>query len=40
MVLVFSDTLPAKGCKKEDALCQNRTSDLIIACNTSDTLYH
>ena len=27
---------------KKDALCQNRTSDLIIAyrSNTSDTLYH
>jgi hypothetical protein len=27
---------------KRDALCQNRTSDLIIAYlgNTSDTLYH
>ena len=27
-------------CKKKIALCQNRTSDLIIAFNTSDTLYH
>jgi hypothetical protein len=29
-----------KSRKKRSALCPNRTSDLIIACNTSDTLYH
>jgi hypothetical protein len=33
-------TRTAQALQKESALCPNRTSDLIIAYNTSDTLYH